>query len=672
MTEVRSDVKQKLLEAVKGTIHRSHQYLATIQYPDGYWWGELESNPTMEAEYLLLTYFLDAVDKERWRKLVKYILSKQREDGSWGQYYGAPGDVSTSAECYFALKLAGVSAETTEMRKARDFILSKGGVPRVRVFTKIWLSLFGQWEWKGTPMMPPELMFLPSWFPLNIYEFSSWARATIVPMLIILTERPIHPVPQWAKLDELYPVSREHTDYSLPKPDSLVGWRRFFHIADRLLRLYQMTPVKPGRGLAIRKATQWIISHQEADGSWGGIQPPWVYSLIALKQLGYATDHPVMKKGIEGFEGFAIEEEDTCRVQACISPVWDTCLVVIGLLDSGMSPDDPAIQKATRWIMKEQIHSGGDWQVKVKNAPPGGWAFEFENDIYPDVDDVAEVIMALDMARLDGEDGAQKAEAIRRGVEWVLGMQCTNGGWAAFDKDNDKSYISKIPFSDFGEALDPPSVDVTAHVLEMLGKLGYHKDFPPIQRAHRYIRGDQEPDGSWFGRWGVNYIYGTGAVLPALEAIGEDMGQPYIRQAVDWVIAHQNEDGGWGETCGSYVDPSLRGRGPSTPSQTAWALLVLLAALGKGGVGHPATSRGLNYLVDTQHEDGSWDEPYYTGTGFPGYGAGQRLKHLPRPGDHGHQGLEMPAGFMINYHMYRNCWPLMALGRYQRLAITKI
>ena len=665
MAEVRIGVSEELHEAVESAIHSSQRYLLSIQYRGGYWWGELESNPTMEAEYLLLTHFLGVSDPERWRKLANYILSKQREDGSWGQYFGAPGDISTSVECYFALKLAGVSAETAEMERAREFVLSRGGVPRVRIFTKIWLSMFGQWEWKGTPAMLPELMFLPIWFPFNIYELSSWARATVVPMLIILTEMPVCNVPERANIDELYPAPREQTDYSLPRPNALLGWRRFFHVTDRVLRLYQRSPVKPGRARAIRKATRWIISHQEADGSWGGIQPPWVYSLIALKHLGYPMDHPVMKKGFEGFEGFATEEGDTWRVQACVSPVWDTALVQIGLLDSGVRPNDPAVQTATRWLMNKQILTGGDWQVKDKKTPPGGWAFEFENDMYPDIDDAAEVVMALNGARLEGEDETRKKRSIQRGVEWLLGMQCQNGGWAAFDKNNDRSYIAKIPFSDFGETLDPPSVDVAAHVVEMLGKLGYRKDFTPLKRAYRYIIDEQEPDGSWFGRWGVNYIYGTGAVLPALEAIGEDMSQRHVRQAIEWVISHQNQDGGWGENCGSYVDASLRGTGPSTASQTAWALLSLLSA---GEVENLATSRGIRFLVESQREDGSWDESYYTGTGFPGYGVGRRLERFPRPGEPGYQGLDMPAGFMINYHMYRNCWPLTALGRYRRLS----
>ena len=670
MKEISISETQDVSTGVDGAIGRAQEYLLSIQYPDGYWWGELESNPTMEAEYLLLTYFLEAVDQARWQKLTNYILSKQREDGSWGQYYGAPGDISTSVECYFALKLAGVQPGSPEMTRAREFILSKGGVPKVRTFTKIWLALFGQWDWKGTPAMPSELIFLPSWFPFNIYEFASWARATIVPMTIILTERPVRPVPEWARIDDLYPVPRERTDYSLPKVGRIWSWRRFFYSTDRLVRLYQKLPVKPGRQQAMRKAARWIVSHQEADGSWGGIQPPWVYSLIALKHLGYPLDHPVMKKGLEGFEGFAIEEGDTWRVQACLSPVWDTALVFIALRDSGVDPHHPAVQKSARWLLKEQVLTGGDWQVKNRKTPPGGWAFEFHNNLYPDVDDVTEVVMALNMAQLDPtEDDARKQEAVDRGVRWLLSMQCRNGGWAAFDKDNDKTYIAKIPFADFGETLDPPSVDVTAHAVEMLGRLGYRKDFVPIKRAYRYMRDEQEPDGSWFGRWGVNYIYGTGAVLPALEAIGEDMGQPYIRKAVDWLVAHQNEDGGWGESCGSYVDPALRGRGASTASQTAWSILALLAA---SEVDSVTVSRGVRYLVETQRNDGSWDEPHFTGTGFPGYGVGQRLQQLPQPGESGYQGRDMPAGFMINYHMYRNLWPTMALGRYRNLALSRV
>ena len=652
-------------EAVDQAIRRSHGYFRGSQYPEGYWWGELESNATMEAEYLMLSHFLGRADQERWSKLVNHILSKQRDDGSWGQYYEAPGDLSTSVECYFALKLAGWSADSEPLRRARRFILSRGGVPGTRVFTKIWLALFGQWDWRGTPKMPPEMIFLPSWLPFSIYKFSSWARATIVPMLIILTNRPSCPVPEAANVDELYPQPRGETDYSLPGPTGGWGWARLLHRVDQAVGIYQRLPVHPFRGRAERKIIEWILSHQEADGCWGGIQPPWVYSLIALHHLGFPPDHPAIERGFAGFEDYAIEDEDTVTVQACVSPVWDTCLAQLALLESGVAPGDPMVRRSTNWLLDRQILDSGDWQVNARHAEPGGWAFEWHNKHYPDIDDTAEVIMALAAARLEPDGDERRLVAIERGVTWLSALQCKNGGWAAFDKDNDSEYLSKLPFSDFGEALDPPSADVTAHIVEMFGKLGYAMDFPPVRRGYDYIRSEQEEDGSWFGRWGANYIYGVGAVLPALAAVGEDTGQPYVRRAVDWLLARQNTDGGWGETCGSYVDPRLRGVGPSTASQSAWALLALLAA---GEADSSAARRGIGFLVDTQNEDGCWDEPYFTGTGFPGYGIGGRLLSPPVPGASGHQGLDMPAGFMINYDMYRKYWPLLALGRYAKLS----
>jgi len=648
-------------QAAGQAVRRSQDYFRRTQYPEGYWWGELESNTTMEAEYLMLCHFTGRHDPERWRKVCNYILSKQRTDGSWGQYYEAPGDVSTSVECYFALKLAGHAPESDPLRKAREFILSKGGMPKVRIFTKIWLALFGQWDWKGTPKMPPEMIFLPSWAPFNIYEFASWARATVVPMLIILTRQPYCPVPESANIDELYPNGREGTDYTLPKPTGGFGWAKGLYWTDKLVGFYQRLPVHPLRGRAEQKIMQWVLEHQEADGSWAGIQPPWVYSLIALHTMGYGPEHEAVKKGFQGFETFALEDEDKCNVQACISPVWDTCIAQLALLESGVAPDDPMVQSSARWLMDKQIFAGGDWQVRAKDVRPGGWSFEFDNQIYPDIDDASIVVMALDQVRLPEAEESRRADSIQRGVEWMAGMQSKNGGWAAFDKDNNKKYLTKIPFSDFGETLDPPSVDVTAHLLEMYGRLGYTRDDAIVARGFEYVISEQEEDGSWFGRWGVNYVYGAGAVLPALEAIGEDMSQPYVRRAVDWLVAYQNEDGGWGESCGSYVDPTLRGVGPSTASQTAWALLGLVAAKEHDS---ETTQRGLAYLAETQEEDGSWDEPYFTGTGFPGYGVGERLKALPDIGETSYQGLDMPAGFMINYHLYRNYWPLLALGRY--------
>ena len=654
-------------DAVDRAVANCQEFFRSNQFQEGYWWGRLEANPTMEAEYLLLSHFLGKGDPGRWAKIANYILQQQNEDGSWSQYYQAPGDLSTAVECYFALKLAGQPADSEPMQKARDFILSLGGVPNTRVFTKIWLALFGQWDWKGTPNMPPELMLLPTWAPFNIYEFSSWARGTIVPMLIILTHQPTCKVPEYANIDEIYPLPRSLIDYSLPEPDLSSGWPKLFYYVDRAISLYQKLPLHPLRGRSERLIVDWLKEHQERDGSWGGIQPPWVYSLIALHHLGFPMDDPIMDAGFNGFEGFAIEDEETFIIQPCISPVWDTCLAQIALTESGVAPNDPMIQKSTQWLLGQQILDPGDWKVRAKTAEPGGWAFEFQNVHYPDIDDAGEVILALAQAKLSPDEDAHRSRAIRRCIDWVLALQSKNGGWAAFDKDNNRKYLANLPFSDFGELLDPPSVDVTAHLVEMFGKVGYTRNFPPVNRAYDFILEEQEADGSWFGRWGVNYIYGIGAVLPALEAIGEDMALPHVRRAVDWLLDHQNDDGGWGESCASYVDPNLHGVGPSTASQTAWALLALLAS---GEQNSAAVQEGISYLVETQTAEGCWDEPYFTGAGFPGYLVGERLDRPPQPGERGYQGTNMSSGFMINYHHYRNYWPLLALGRYRNKAIS--
>ena len=640
----------------------ARQYLLSVQQPGGFWWGELESNPTMEAEYLMLTHFLGIGDCDTWARLRNHILHVQRDDGTWGQFYDGPGDLSTTIECYFALKLSGMPADDPRMEAAREFVVSKGGVTEARVFTKIWLSLFGQYSWSGVPALPPELMLLPNWFPINLYEFSSWARATIVPLLVVFDRKPVKEVPDAAAIDELYALPRAETDYSIKRPEKLIGWESLFYAGDAVFRRLEKLPWKPTRAQSVKKAEEWIVEHQEADGSWGGIQPPWVYSLMALKVLGYEVDHPVMRRGIEGFKAFSVEDDERLRVQACVSPLWDTCLALIGLLDSGVESTHPALAAAGDWLIRGQILTGGDWQVKASNVPAGGWAFEFHNNQYPDLDDTAEIVIAL--ARLTLSDQEAQRRSIDRAVQWLLGMQSSNGGWAAFDKNNTRTLLAKIPFSDFGETIDPPSVDVTAHILEMLGQLGFDAGHPQVAHGLDYIFSEQEPDGPWFGRWGVNYIYGTGAVLPALKALGIDMSMPSVKRAVEWLVDHQNKDGGWGESCISYVDPEYRGQGPSTASQTAWALLALLAA---GPVGSETTRRGVGYLVSSQQADGSWDEPYFTGTGFPGYGIGKPLDENLNEGDWGSRGHELPAGFMINYHMYRNYWPLMALGRYERL-----
>ncbi|GAB4311908.1 MAG: squalene--hopene cyclase [Candidatus Bipolaricaulota bacterium] len=611
------------------TIARAVGWLLDHQYPDGYWWGELKSNVTITAEHLFLTHILGIGSQELWDKIARYLLSQQREDGTWANWYGGPGDLSTTVEAYLALKMAGVDPGLPPLANARAWILAQGGVEKSRVFTKIWLALLGEWPWEATPALPPELVLLPTWFPVNIYAFASWARGTIVPLTVLRALKPVHPVPEGARADDLFPRGRGNAGWGLPRKGG--GWGRFFFQLDRLLRAYERRPVRSLRRRALAVAEGWILARQEADGCWGGIQPPWVYSLIALRALGHPLSSPPVARGIAGFARYAIEEEGTFRLQSCISPVWDTGLAMIALQDAGLPADHPALVRAGKWLLGEQILVGGDWQVACR-ARPGGWAFEFDNDVYPDTDDTAVVLIALRRTSLPEEE---KEFALRRGVEWLLGMQSRGGGWGAFDRNNTKAFLRQIPFADFGELLDPPSADVTGHIVELLGRLGYRPGFRRLDRALRYLWKEQEGDGSWYGRWGVNHLYGTGAVLPALAACGWDMADPRVRKAAGFLLSRQNDDGGWGEDIASYHQTERRGRGASAPSQTAWALLALLAA-GEGR--SEAVQRGIAYLVGTQREDGTWDEPQFTGTGFP-------------------------TDFMINYALYRHVFPLMALGR---------
>jgi squalene-hopene/tetraprenyl-beta-curcumene cyclase len=620
VSQIISDTEQGIFEAIT----RAQQHLLSLQDETGWWKGALDTNVSIDAEDLMLRQFLGIRGETATAQSAKWIRSQQRSDGSWANYFEGPPELSTTTEAYVALRLAGDPVDADHMRRASELIRDLGGLESTRVFTRLWMSLFGLWSWDDLPTMPPEMILLPNWVPLNIYDFSCWARQTIVPLTVVASHKPVRPI--GFGIDELRSYAPS------PPRHSIATWQGRFEQLDRVLKLYDRRPNRRLRQHAYRRAVEWIVRRQEADGCWGGIQPPWVYSVMALNVLGYAMDHPVIAKALAGLEGFTIIEDGARRIEACQSPIWDTALAVIALGDSGLAPDHPAMVRSADWLIGEEVRVPGDWMEQRPNLKPSGWAFEFENDNYPDIDDTAEVILAL--RKVAHPDPARVDDAIARGTTWTLGMQSKTGDWAAFDADNTQPLCAEIPFCDFGKVTDPPSADVTAHVLEMLAHEGYGDDMR-TERGRQRLLEDQEVDGSWFGRWGANYIYGTAAALPALAALGETPESDAMRRGVKWLEEHQNSDGGWGEDLRSYDNPALAGRGKSTASQTGWALMGLLAAKERS----PAVHRGIAWLIENQREDGGWDEEQYTGTGFPG-------------------------DFYINYHIYRDVFPLTALGRY--------
>jgi squalene-hopene/tetraprenyl-beta-curcumene cyclase len=617
-------------------LQRACEHLLSLQDAGGWWQGELQTNVTMDAEDMLLREFLGVRRPEETERSAAWIRSQQREDGTWGNFHGAPGELSTTIEAYWALRLAGDGPEEEHMRRAAAFVRAHGGVERARVFTHVWLALFGLWSWDRVPALPPEIVLLPRWVPLNVYDFACWARQTIVALSLVKAHRPVRPL--GFALDEL-------SSGEPPAARAARSWHgRLLAGLDRVLRACERRPIEPLHRLALGRAERWIVRRQEADGSWGGIQPPWVYSLMALHLGGYPLTHPVMRRGLEGLDRFMVEDVDDARgvgapagasrrLEACQSPVWDTALAMVALADAGLPGDDPAMVRAAQWLLGEEVAATGDWAVARRGLAPGGWAFEFANVNYPDVDDTAEVVLAL--RRVAGAEIRPRIDAaITRAVRWAQGMQSAGGGWGAFDADNTRALVRELPFLDFGEVIDEPSADVTAHAVEMLAAVDM-LDTPAARRGVSWLISEQESDGSWFGRWGVNHVYGTGAAVPALIAAGIAPDETCIRRALDWIESHQNEDGGWGEDPRSYDDPAWVGRGRSTASQTAWALLALHAA---GRTGTVALQRGVDWLVRAQRPDGTWDEPQYTGTGFP-------------------------SDYYINYHLYRLVFPIAALGR---------
>ena len=628
-------------EAVDQAIERSQQWLLQRLTDAGYWVHELEADTTLTSEYLMLRRFLGLADAEKERKAVRYLLDAQLPEGGWPIYAGGPPEISASVKAYFALKLCGMSAAEPVMEKARTVILSQGGVVRANVFTKIALALFDQYDWRGIPSMPAEIVLLPPRFVFSLYALSYWSRVVLTPLLIIFHSKPVCRIPKEQGIDELYCTARELIDFRREPPfrkdRRWFTWRNFFITLDGVIRFYEAVVPQLLRKKALARAAQWMLERMEGDGGLGAIYPAMANSVVALRCLGYAVDHPLLRKALHEIEALEVHEGAALHLQPCFSPVWDTPLAINALIESGLPQDHPALVKAARWTLSRQCRKVGDWIMSSPKAEPGGWYFQFENEFYPDNDDTAVVVMALSKLKMP-EWGAQR-EGVRRGMRWTLAMQGSDGGWGAYDKDNNKMFLNQIPFADHRALLDPSTADLTGRELEMLGTLGFDMKHPAAVRALRFLRKNQEADGSWYGRWGVNYIYGTWSVLAGLKAIGEDMQAEYVRRAVAWLVSKQNPDGGWGESCLSYAEADAHGVGESTPSQTAWALIALLCA---GEVDSLSVLRGVNYLLRQQHAQGVWPERKHTGTGFP-------------------------RVFYLCYHGYCQYFPLWALSMYRSL-----
>ncbi len=614
-------------------IERGAEHLLSLQVEEGYWLGELEADSTLESDYIYYLYVLGKADPQRVAKLANYVRRKQLADGGWSIYPGGPSELNATCKAYFALKLAGDNPKSARMVQARETVLRLGGLEQSNSYVRFYLAVAGALGWELVPAILPEMMLLPNWFYLNIYEMSSWTRGIVIPMAILSAIRPDWRLPERAHVDELFrdPARKAAAfDWS----DQLISWRNFFLAADRALKLYERLPWKPLRQRALREAKAWLLEHVERTEGLAAIYPAMMNSIFALMALGHGPDDPLTAREIREFGRFEIEDGDTIRLQPCVSPVWDTCIAMVALEEAGVPADDPALVKAADWVLSKQVLGGGDWQVKNKDAAPGGWVFEFRNDFYPDVDDTAFVLMALQ--RVKFPDPARMEAAVRRGIQWLLSMQNRDGGWAAFDRDNNKGFLCDIPFADHNAMLDPSTADVTARVLECLGRFGWSANHPSIQRAVKFLLKDQCEDGSWFGRWGVNYVYGTSGVLRSLETVSLT-AKEYCQRAVSWLRSVQKPDGSFGESLRSYTEPQTKGEGPSTASQTAWGLIGLLAG---AEAGDPAIHNAVSYLVEQQNADGSWSENEFTGTGFP-------------------------CVFYLKYHLYRNSFPLYALARFR-------
>jgi len=674
-------------ERLQPAIQRTRDYLLGQQHDDGHWRGELEGDTILESEYILLLAFLGQGGSDQARRAANTILEKQLDEGGWAIYPGGPLEISASVKAYFALKITGHDPESDSLQRARTAILETGGAERVNSFTRYYLALLGVISYDQCPAVPPELMLIPKWMPFHIYEMSAWSRTIVVPLSLLWAHRPVRQLPPEQGIRELFRASPEELAVGMEttqqidqlKRPTWLNWGKTFRLIDRALKLAERLRLHPLRARAVRRAAEWMVERFENSDGLGGIFPPIVWSVVALKCLGYADDSPEVRTALGELEKLAIRDGQTLRLEPCKSPVWDTALTTIALREAGVPWNHPSLRRAVQWLLSKEVRRKGDWSLSHPELDASGWFFEYENEFYPDVDDTIMVLMALGRCLPDGEhhhtwtadffldnwspheadsdaaalvsacsESSQLAlsdletaspalTAIWRGARWVLAMQCRDGGWGAFDADNDRELFTRVPFADHNAMIDPATADITARVLEMFACLNVPRHHRAVQRAVDFLWREQEADRCWYGRWGVNYVYGTWQVLVGLTAIGIPHDEARIRQAACWLKATQQTCGGWGESPRTYDDPSLRGQGEVTASQTAWALLGLMAA---GEVESESVRRGIKWLLESQKDDGTWDEESFTGTGFP-------------------------RVFYLKYHMYRIYFPLMALARYQ-------
>jgi squalene-hopene/tetraprenyl-beta-curcumene cyclase len=620
---------------IAAAIKRAQENLLHQQQTDGHWCGELLVDSTLCSDFVLFMHWAGELDEHMQQRCVRHILKRQLPDGGWNIYHGGPSEINASVKAYFALKLSGYSPDLPFMSEARASILRLGGIPRMNTFSKLYLALLGQFPWKYLPTIPVEMVLLPKWAPFNIYKMSSWSRAMLVPLAIINHFKPTRELPGLMHLHELYPLGTENKDFRLPRDERFLSWRNFFLTMDDLLKVFHPLGFRPMRQRALEEAERWMVERiGEGSDGLATVFPAMLNCLIALRALGYSRQHSTYKKAEQDFAGLFVDDPEDFRIQPCLSPVWDTAINLISLAESGVPADHPALQKAAQWLIDKEVRIRGDWTKNNPHPEASGWAFEYNNVYYPDTDDTAMVLMALRLVQ--PQDQQSLDQLFRRALGWQLSFQCKDGGWAAFDREVTTPWLEDMPFADHNAILDPTCSDLTARTLELFGYIDFDRNHPSVARALKYLIETQDDDGSWYGRWGVNYIYGTWQVLRGLRAIGQEMRQDWILRGRDWLESCQNDDGGWGETCASYDDPTVKGLGESTASQTAWAIMGICAC---GDLDRLSVQRGLSFLLNSQKPDGSWEEPQITGTGFP-------------------------KVFYLKYDFYRQNFPLLALATY--------